>query len=260
MDLINQLLKDPLTYVLFASFWAAKIYTERRINGGVDARFASKLEEHKQSLGILTETAKFDFQRRLADFNLFAVRKHEAAAKVWEGARIAHGFVTGLYGVQSELTFEEFNRDDMILHLTDLGVPKGKQDEALTNWPADRESKLAQLRPYLGMLRLQEAERKLREAQNIAYLHELYFPDHVVEAMNAFFKELNTWIVNRKHPVVNGSWTPDYKRSELALERLHSVFRDYVSAGSDHIEATPPQHGSTRTVVPVLPPPRSASQ
>lgn len=237
MNLIQQLLGDPLTYLVVAIVGAGKIYVARQINGGVDARFAKKLEDHKQALGILTEQAKFDLQRRLADFNLFATRKHEAAAKVWEAARIAHGYVTGLYGMQSEHTFEEFNRDDMTAHLSELGVPKGKQHDVLHDWPANRDSKVTALRPYLRMLRLQEAERKLREAQNVAYLNELYFPDEVIHALSAFYKELDTWLINRKYPVHDGSWTPDFKRSATDLEKLHTVLREYVSSGTGTVAA-----------------------
>lgn len=236
MNLLRTIVSDPLTYLLVAGFWLGRVYIERRLRRGVDARFDEKLEEHKHALSLLTEQARFDFQRRLADFNLFAERKHVAAAKLWEAARIAHGYVVGLYGVNSELTFEEFNAEDMRAHLDGLGVPKGKQDEVLGGWASDRKAAVARLRPYLAMLRYLEAERKLKEAQNTAYLNELYFPDDVIQATTDLFKELSDWLFHRKHPGQTDGWTPDAARAQEPLERLHEVLRVYV--GTNAVEGS----------------------
>jgi len=242
MTSLQYLLSDPLLYALLLALWLGKLYLERRVNAGVDARFAERLEAHKQGLNLLTEQAKFDLQRRLADFSLFATRKHDAAAKVWEASRVAHGYVTSLFGVSHDYTFEEFNLEDMRAHLEAKGVPKGKQKEVLAQWPKNRSEAVKELRPYLRMLRVQEADRKFQEAKNVTYVNELYFPDEVISAFNGIIAEMAEWLSHAEFSAGAGEerWRPDRKRLDASLDQLHLVLRQYVSAGAEELTSAKP--------------------
>jgi hypothetical protein len=144
-----------------------------------------------------------------------------------------------VFGVSSQLTFEEFNIEDMRGHLGELGVPRGKQDEVLSDWDANRKAAVVKLRPYLAMLRHQEAERKLFEAQNESFLNELYFPDEVISALNALYKELHDWLIHRRHPELRDEWKPDHARATKTLQAVHELLRSYVGIGAAELVQPP---------------------
>lgn len=241
MDLLLKLVQDPLTYVVVIALWAGRRYFERRIDAGVDQRFAERLEAYKQSLTVLTEQAKFDFQRRLFDFNLFAQRKHDAAGKVWEVVRIAHGYISSLSGFSREHTFEEFNETDILTHMESRGVPKGKQQEIQKLWDTNRSEAIQILRPYLRMLRIQDADRKLQEAKNMIYLNELYFSEGSIKALDQFVEVCAEWITHAEFPdVPDQTWRPDRKAFHVALETLHDSLRaEITGAGSTNFQIGP---------------------
>jgi hypothetical protein len=117
------LLRDPVFYALAVGlggtmFGFLRLYIERRIHAGVDARFALRLESHRHDLQMAAEATKFDFQRRLTDIAQYALKKHAASAEVYAAMRIAHGAALNLRGFRQELTFEEFNRADLAKHMS----------------------------------------------------------------------------------------------------------------------------------------------
>jgi hypothetical protein len=232
MNWVSALLADPLTYVLVVVIAGMKLYLERRITAKVDQQFAERLEIHKHSLEVLAEHVKFDLQRRLGDFSQFVTRKHEAAAKSWEACRIAHGSVSGLFGLSQTLTFEEFNVEDMKAHLDARQVPKGVQESILGRWDSDRDGALAELKPYLRMLSIQSASRDLALAQNTTYLHELYFPGYVLRAFDQLFSAMVGWVTDAEYPPDRGDTSRRCSRQELndRLEELRAALRRYITA------------------------------
>jgi hypothetical protein len=54
-----------------------------RAQAGVKAAFDKELETHKQELQQLGEANKFELQRILQEFRLFATKKHEVYAALW---------------------------------------------------------------------------------------------------------------------------------------------------------------------------------
>jgi hypothetical protein len=160
------------------------------VTGRVNTEFAKQLESHKHQLELAADSARFDFQRRLSEFNIYASKKHKIAAQVYEKVRIAHGRIIDVTGLSRELTFEEFDVSDISEHMTSLGFPNGKREEIVNLWRPDRAAALDKLRPYLRMLKIQSAERSLAEAQNCAYSGELYLSDQIIEKLNSLLTEL----------------------------------------------------------------------
>jgi len=54
------------------------------LGGKIDFNFNKKLAEFNNQLQISTESARFDFQRKIQDFNLYTVKKHEKYIKLYE--------------------------------------------------------------------------------------------------------------------------------------------------------------------------------
>jgi hypothetical protein len=232
--MLEQLLSDPQTYVVAAALAALVAIMEYRVRAGVDSRFAKRLEDHRHMLDLAAEAAKFDLQRRLADFGLYAAKKHEAAGKIWEGLRVAHGAVTSLRGLTRESTMEDYNEEDLRTAFSGLRMPRGKQEEILAEWRKSPAAALASAQPYLRMLRVQYAERLLTEARNTIYLNELYLTDEVVAAIDPLVGALNDWMVHIELPPGPGEprWLPDRKKMQAALEAAHTGLRAFISAGA----------------------------
>ncbi len=209
--------------------YVAKLLVDNRIRKGVDHHFDARLEDHKHRLGLIADRAKLDFQRELADFTLYTTKRHQAAEAVYSALRIAHGHVSGLFGISLGLSFEEFNTEDIKSYMSQRRVPAGKQEEVLMNWAGDHNASLAILKPYLRMLEVQEAGMKFTEAKNAALLNELYFPDPVIEAISALLEMLGEWMSYAEYPRDTGeSWRPDRKALNGALDRVHHEFRSVL--------------------------------
>jgi hypothetical protein len=233
-EALQSIVTDPFTYLfLVVGIWAARTYLQRRIEKGVDTRFEVQLENHKQALQLATEQARFDYQRRLAGFNLYNEKKHAAAAEIYRALRIAHGHISRLQGVREELSFVEFNTRDIAEYMTSHDVPQGKQEEILSLWGDDKPEAIKQLKPYLRMVEFQLAERKAQEAMNCALLNELYFPDRVIHSFNDLFTIFRKWIAYFKFPPEPGEGVPRPSQDEFdnSLEAVHSVLRSELAEG-----------------------------
>lgn len=102
-----------IPFLVLVMLWMGKSYLDRRIRKGVDHHFDVQLETHRQRLGLEADRVKSDFQRGLANFTLYATRRHQAAEVVYAAVREAHGHIGGLFGISIDYTFEEFNRLDL---------------------------------------------------------------------------------------------------------------------------------------------------
>lgn len=228
-SVFRQLLADPTVWLAFAtSAGLLHLYMRNRITKGVDHHFALKLEDHRQSLRLAAESARYDFERSLAKANLYSSRAHEAAVQVYRSLREAHGSCLNLSAARQDLTFEEFNRDDLKEHMTRYEVPKGKQDEILERLGTDRVSAIEDLKAYLRMLEVQRAERDLALAKNVSYENELYFDDDAIEAIESLFDALNRWMLFIRFPPERGEreGVPTAAEIDARLDTVHSVLRE----------------------------------
>lgn len=241
------LLHDPIFYTLAVAvggglFALLRQYIERRIQSGVDARFALKLESHKHELQLVAEATKFDFQRRLTDVSQYAAKKHAASAEVYAALRYAHGTALNLRGIRQELTFEEFNSEDLAAHMSSRDVPQGMQARILTRLGSDRPGAIKEMKEYLRIMTFQDAERKFHAARNAALLNDLYFSDAVVEAINAFLDLLADWFSWIQAPRLPGdkSSGPTKQAINAAIERVHDLMRADLSAEEPRASAVAP--------------------
>lgn len=256
-DTLVELLLDPFAYGLAtalvialatALFWVGRTYLQRRIDAGVDHQFAIRLEDHKQSLHLAAESARYHFERELAQANLYTSKGHTAAVEVFQAIRVAHGSCLNLLGLTKGLTFEEFNEKDLADLMARRKVPDGKQQSILMQTRAGEPAGIAELKGYLRMLDEQSAERDLGEAKNATYLNELYFDDATIEAFNRFFGVMDEWMLAIEYPPetpAERTQRPTRKQAMEALEAVHTVLRDRLrGSGSTHQKALPGSSGT----------------
>jgi hypothetical protein len=247
LALLRQLLSDPLSYVVIVALvWFLKRYIEHLVAGRVNTEFAKQLENHKHQLALAADAARFDYQRRLSEFNLYAARKHQIAAEVYEKFRIAHGRIRGLTGLSTQLTFEEYNVADITEYMSGRGVPKGKQDEVVALWSVDRSHAIGILRPYLRMLTIQEAERSFAEAKNCAYSNELYVSDTVIAKMNDLIGQLSEHLAAVEYPPEPGEKRPSKPELDKALEVLRDTLHAQLAGHTSGTNELAPGHNEAR--------------
>ena len=221
--------------------WCSRMVIKKFLYGFVDERFDKRLEDHKHSLGLITEQARYEYQRDLENFNLYAARRHTAVESVYAKARVGHGAVAGLFGSGEKLTFEELNRNEMDEHLVSLRVPQGTRVEILKDWDSNREAAHGVLWRYLDLRGIQEAEGKYHEAQNEVFLNELYLTDEARRAFEELFKMLHDWLYVRKNP--GNGLRCKYQRGELneALDDVREILRTELTestANPTHVESS----------------------
>ena len=219
--------------VLAAVFWPIlRPWIERTIDKRIDFEFAAKLENHKQDLEVLTESAKYDFQKKLTNVGLHTSRRPEAYNEAYRAARVAHGLLLNQRGLRQVPTFEEYNADDVMAYLEGRKAPKGFIEEMRRNWETDRPAAVRTLGPYARMLDLQAAENAFTEAKNSAYINELYFSDPVVERCSSFIDAGVAILAELKYPSRDAEkWEKQVQAFDDALESLHDAMREELAAG-----------------------------
>lgn len=217
--------------VITAAAWPIiKPWLERTVDKRIDYEFSTKLENHKQGLEVLTESAKYDFQKKLANVSLHTRRQHEAYTEAYRAARIAHGLLLNQRGLRQVPTFEEYNADDAEAYLQGRDAPKGFIQEIRNLWDHNREAAVRKLGPYARMLDLQTAENALIEAKNQTFVNELYFSDEVVKHANEFIEAANAVLIELKYPSDYAKWQQLTKSFNNSLEQLHDAMRKELAA------------------------------
>jgi hypothetical protein len=197
----------------------------------LDFEFAARLETHRNDLGLITESARYDYQKKLANVSLHTTHRHDAYAKAYRAIRMAHGLIVNQRGLRKAPTFEEYNRADVEAYLQLREAPKGFIEEIIGLWSTDRGLAKAKLVPYARMLELQGAERAFGKAKNLLYLNELYFSDSVVEACSEFVDIGSAALAELEYPSeTSREWHELRGRLNKALERVHTVMRSDLAA------------------------------
>jgi hypothetical protein len=171
------------------SFRTFKTWLNSRITAGVQHQFNERLQEHKHTLEMAAEEAQFEYQRRIADFNLYSAKVHDSYAELWKRIRYAYSRVIDLRQERS-LEFEYYNADDVESRLTREEIPSGKRTAVLKIWNDDRPAGVKALNEVLRYKQLHNAVNGIIEA-NAAFLsNELYLSDEVSQLTGIFLVHL----------------------------------------------------------------------
>ena len=189
-------------------------------------QFASSLEEHKHKLNSLSDTAKFEYQRKLADFNYFAAKKHEHYGGVFSLITEAKFSVFRLRGAYTMPSFAEHNCDDIRRYLEQLVLPEGKIEEIVSWWNAgEREQAIREIRHYIRIKRYRTADSSIGEAYKAYYAAKLFLSNEVDEMLDGFLDDLN----NLYSIYETTADFPDAEMAEEARtlrEKLESSYKD----------------------------------
>ncbi len=193
-----------------------KKYYEKKI----EITLQQKLESYKQELTIATENAKFDYQRKIQDFNLFATKKHEVYGEMNKLMLIAEGKILNLYGLRTELKYEEYNSNDFQNLMEKERFPNGKISEIidLIN-QGDREKAIQNMRHFRRIKEFQDSSNSLINARNYFWASNFYFSNEVEKELKIIFDKLSALFI-RQEQVFKAPESAHEIRNKLGLESI----------------------------------------
>lgn len=156
----------------------------------IDLSFAKRLERFKHDLDAVGEQSRFDYQRKLQDFNLYTSKRHESYVALHKLLLLAQSSVTGLVGLRNVPTYEDCNQEDISRILDYRKVHSGKKEEILSLWITARGAAIAMMTDYLRMLELQQAEIAIAEARDCFWFSKLYISNDIAATAHELIKKL----------------------------------------------------------------------
>lgn len=217
--------------VCSAAFFLLRKYFSRRI----EYDFAKRLAHFKYELDSAAEQSRFDYHRRLQDFNLYTCKKHEAYIELHRLLLRADGSVSGLVGVRQELTYEEFDRGDIERVLRDRQIPNGKIEEILQQWDDNPKTAVENMTEYFRVLEFQQARRAISDAQNYFWLNNLYLSDALCTEVRRTLKKLIELRAHYEYPQPTQEFPKkvEHIRSECdnLINAIIAVMKSELSVG-----------------------------
>lgn len=108
--------------------------------------YAKELESYKNKLQQQNDKIKHLNEMQMANYTLFAQKKHEACIALYEAL---NNSLNSLNSVAAPLqylnTFLDFNRSDVKEFLEEIQIPNGKQEELLRYWEFDKMGTIKKL-------------------------------------------------------------------------------------------------------------------
>ena len=166
---------------------------QRFTRGKLDNYFAKQLEAFKAArrrdlktydaeLSRLADAAKFDYARRLADFNLFAVKRHAVYAGLWRRYRAAFDAYQE-YEVRYHRGrgHDQLDKADFTAMMARNRVPRARRESVLATWALDRGNGVTELHRWLDRRAKRHARALLDTAQRFWLANYLYASDDVNE-------------------------------------------------------------------------------
>lgn len=232
MNLMNFLTAETLVVGVLAPAvtWGVKLLIEAKVKAGVNTEFQKQLADHKHELDVVAERIRFEHQRLLHEFNLFAVKKHDTHAKLFELLRLAHGHCVGLFGLATSRTFEDYNEADIKRYLESLKLTEATSSSILAQWKNNRESAIREIRDLERRSQIQSAQSAMTAASNHLLSNEIYFSKEAIENTRKLLDLLHDFILDAKYPPQPGTKPKQSSESIVAaaVEAVRSRIRQDI--------------------------------
>ena len=107
MEIIEWLKLNWLTILVSSGLsWAGVMWLPSKF---IELKYSKSLEKYKVGLQEISESTKFQYQRKLVDFNLYTSKKHKCYINLYEAMVKAEGYVFSLHGLSLRSNYEWCN-------------------------------------------------------------------------------------------------------------------------------------------------------
>jgi hypothetical protein len=210
---------------------AVDTWIERRIG----SRFDKELEDHRHSLRLDAENVRADHQRRLHDFSLSSLKKHEIYAEAFRLLLIAEGALAQLSGGRVTESYDEHSGDDMLRIMTGVGFTAPQKAAVLRDWDTDRRSAMKAFNGAMHNVEMANARAAMLEANNYTLVNSLYLSEPLWKLVTEILSTLNKGFAAAMYPTAEGFASEQRKlKLEVAglVERLKCALRDELEPGA----------------------------
>ena len=159
-----------------------KIFLDKYIK----SKFDSQLEKFKHDLNSITENLKFDFQRKIYDFNLYSSKRHE----IYKIMLIAHGKVIGLRGFTSTYEFKELKLESILEIANSLKFPNSTLIELESKWQESEKRCKEYLEKLLRKKEFEGAQTSIFNFNNFYLESKLYMTKEIDSKLELILKNI----------------------------------------------------------------------
>lgn len=155
-----------------------QIILPRLCGGWITYSFSKSLEKYKQELSEKTEIEKFKFSRKLKDFELYVVKRHEIYADLYCSLGNTLGYLNTIHGVISVPTFDDHNEEDIKNILRDINTTADNCTRILALFASpidgDRDKAIKDILHLQKGRKILNTKSALEEANNKYWAAKLY--------------------------------------------------------------------------------------
>jgi hypothetical protein len=152
-----------------------KASVERRATAAIDR----ELDAYRTKLQLSADAVRFDFQRRMADFDLYNSQRHRLYRRIFRRALEAEGAFAGLIGGFLGNDYSRADKSQIAMLLGSLRTPGEVRDEILVHWDQDRNHANRKLDQAIRKSREAEANHFLQQFKNDMLLGDIYVSKEV---------------------------------------------------------------------------------
>jgi hypothetical protein len=165
--------------------------------GWITYSFGKSLEKYKQELSEKTESEKFKLNRKMKDFELYVIKRHEVYAELYQSLGNTLGYLNSIHGVSSLPTFDDHNIEDITNTLRTINTTTENCDRIVKLFDSpvqgDRDKAIEEILKLQKGRKILDTKLTLEESNNKYWIARLYLSketDQKVYSLLADMREL----------------------------------------------------------------------
>ncbi|PBB04976.1 hypothetical protein [Salimicrobium humidisoli] len=230
MNILNEMLKYVGQTVVVVGIVAFLLRTY--FKNLITHFFKRELADYQHNLSLITEEQKFDYQRKLQDFNLYRTQRHESYRVLYKNAVTAVKNVKKM-GNHQFPNFESMTDDEIFLYLKKEMVDEIDINEALRKYGESEDTSF--LKTSLAKAKATVIIKKVEEFENHYRENELYYSKEIIETakpMIDIFEQLTKILALQS--ITNSVF--DFDINELGISWIEEELSK-VEDNKDELEA-----------------------
>ncbi|MDF2039857.1 hypothetical protein P2R12_23225 [Cytobacillus oceanisediminis] len=187
MEYINEILKffGQATILIAAVTFLLRSYFKNLVS----QFFKKELEEYKHDLNLITEEKKFDYQRKLHDFNLYRTRRHESYRVLYKLALSSLNKINQSRKQTVWPKFEDMTYEEIEVYLkTEI---KDDFEVQKTNRKFQQYRDFSIIKSSIVATRLKTTMLEINEFIEYFEENELYYSNEVISVILPFKPKMN---------------------------------------------------------------------
>jgi hypothetical protein len=207
----------------------------------LDSHFTKQLEAFKAQLSGLADAARFDYSRRLADFNLFAAKRHEVYPEVYRRYRATFdAYQQYRSAYHRNPGYKTRNEAEVRELMTKTRVKADAQEEVVAQWNANRDEGFRLLTAALDRRYSLRARAVFDRAQDFWLANYVYASKDVRAMVSSLVPKLREYVVyleqtpfeeRQRDEVTKTKWKTMEGEVRDQLEALTDALRDELRRG-----------------------------